>query len=78
MFSFFRRTATTPAPIAETTETASVSEAQSLICPILGIPYGEPGSAERVLYIFAEEDYDDEQERQLLAELDAIKARQAA
>ncbi|MGV2917354.1 hypothetical protein [Streptomyces alfalfae] len=76
MFSFFRRAAkiTAPAPIAET---ASVSETQPLICPFFGIPYGDPGSVERTNYILAQEEYDAEQERQLFADLAAIRARRA-
>ncbi|GGR82502.1 hypothetical protein GCM10010269_22100 [Streptomyces humidus] len=33
------------------------------MCPATGLPYGEPGSLERLTWIFAEQDLEDIQER---------------
>lgn len=59
MFNLFRRSAKAAAPSAP--ETAK----QVLTCPETGLPYGEPGSNERVAWIFAMDDLEDERERAL-------------
>ncbi|GAA1227512.1 hypothetical protein [Streptomyces rhizosphaericus] len=56
MFALFRRSAKTVAP--------STAE-QVVLCPETGLPYGEPGSNERLAWIFAMNDLEDARERAL-------------
>ncbi|MFD7919481.1 hypothetical protein ACFV3R_09670 [Streptomyces sp. NPDC059740] len=59
MFALFRRSAKAVAPSpAKTAE-------QVVLCPETGLPYGEPGSNERLAWIFAMNDLEDARERAL-------------
>ncbi|MBK3631253.1 hypothetical protein ACFC4G_39215 [Streptomyces sp. NPDC056002] len=53
MFALLRRSPKVATPVTE----------KSAMCPATGLPYGEPGSLERLTWIFAEQDLEDIQER---------------
>ncbi|MFJ4152832.1 hypothetical protein ACIP10_35385 [Streptomyces galbus] len=53
MLALFRRSPKVAKPITE----------KSAMCPTTGLPIGEPGSVERLIWIFAEQDLEDIQER---------------
>lgn len=65
MFKLFRRAASIATPEAPEARTA----ADRPLCPETGLPYGEPGTNERVAWIFAMADLEDAEERALRAEL---------
>ncbi|WP_405533809.1 hypothetical protein OG592_43900 (plasmid) [Streptomyces avidinii] len=53
MFALLRRSPKVATPVTE----------KSAMCPTTKLPYGEPGSVERLTWIFAEQDLADIQER---------------
>ncbi|MFD4611811.1 hypothetical protein ACFWOT_27775 [Streptomyces sp. NPDC058440] len=61
------------APFRRRSPKVATSAETSAICPETGLPYGEPGSVERLTWIFAEQDLEDIQER-----MDYFKERAAA
>ena len=66
MFALFRRSSKAAGPSDGKASDlgAGVSE-QDSVCPETGLPFGEPGSNERLAWIFAMNDLEDARERAL-------------
>ncbi|WP_086809734.1 hypothetical protein [Streptomyces reticuliscabiei] len=64
MFKIFGRSGRVSAPDATgTTGTTGTTGGAEPMCPDTGLPYGEPGSTERLAWIFAMDDLEDAEER---------------
>ncbi|MGW1162544.1 hypothetical protein ACWD48_30955 [Streptomyces sp. NPDC002519] len=66
MFALFRRSSKAAEPSDGTaSDLGAAGSEQDSVCPETGLPYGEPGSNERLAWIFAMNDLEDARERAL-------------